>query len=260
MSQSLVAILLCSNYEELVAGGGDMERTAHPDSVSLVHPPNTTIPNTLAALPRSQYATIFSVTSGNRGSLLEPLPILRLRLARGEELMLSVALADDKTVDLVLKARANLAWKGCVHPFDRGFSLVGSFFCRHWRHVKNSRESRGALTLKVAKTWDAGVILKESIRARTIGLAWIAQNLISTLVVPFPRDVKQVSSNRSFNDLSESAPASETHGPYPALALGCGSTFLRCAMTSKVTSTFHMLQPSPPIFNHLGEPDFTCIL
>lgn len=36
----------------------------YPDSVSLVRPPKTTMPKTLAALPRSQYATIFSLTSG----------------------------------------------------------------------------------------------------------------------------------------------------------------------------------------------------
>lgn len=37
---------------------------SNPDSVSLVSPPNTTIPKTLAALPSSQYATLFSDVSG----------------------------------------------------------------------------------------------------------------------------------------------------------------------------------------------------
>ena len=37
----------------------------NPDSVSLVRPPNTTIPKTLVALPSSQYATTFSLVSGN---------------------------------------------------------------------------------------------------------------------------------------------------------------------------------------------------
>ena len=36
----------------------------HPDSVSRVHPPNTTIPKTLAALTNSQYATAFELVSG----------------------------------------------------------------------------------------------------------------------------------------------------------------------------------------------------
>ena len=35
-----------------------------PDSVSLVRPPNITIPNTLAALPSNQYATDFELVSG----------------------------------------------------------------------------------------------------------------------------------------------------------------------------------------------------
>jgi hypothetical protein len=41
------------------------QTVTHPDSVSLVSPPNTTIPNTLAALPSNQYATAFSLVSGN---------------------------------------------------------------------------------------------------------------------------------------------------------------------------------------------------
>lgn len=41
-----------------------MANGLYPDSVSLVSPPNTTIPNTLAALPSSQYATTLSLISG----------------------------------------------------------------------------------------------------------------------------------------------------------------------------------------------------
>ena len=36
----------------------------YPDSVSLVRPPKTTIPKTLAALPSSQYPTAFELVSG----------------------------------------------------------------------------------------------------------------------------------------------------------------------------------------------------
>lgn len=39
----------------------------NPDSVRRVNPPNTTIPKTLAALPRSQYATVFELREGNLG-------------------------------------------------------------------------------------------------------------------------------------------------------------------------------------------------
>ena len=40
--------------------------STYPDSVSRVNPPNTTIPKTLAALPSSQYATVFELVSGKR--------------------------------------------------------------------------------------------------------------------------------------------------------------------------------------------------
>jgi len=36
----------------------------YPDSVSRVKPPSMTIPKTLAALPKSQYATVLSLVSG----------------------------------------------------------------------------------------------------------------------------------------------------------------------------------------------------
>jgi hypothetical protein len=39
-------------------------KDTYPDSVNLVRPPNITIPNTDAALPNSQYATLFEVVSG----------------------------------------------------------------------------------------------------------------------------------------------------------------------------------------------------
>lgn len=59
-------------------------RETHPDSVNLVKPPNTTMPKTLAALPKSQYATTLSLTSGYRDPLEafeEVLRILELREA-----------------------------------------------------------------------------------------------------------------------------------------------------------------------------------
>jgi hypothetical protein len=43
----------------------DPSAYTYPDSVSRVKPPNMTIPKTLAALPRSQYATALSVVFGN---------------------------------------------------------------------------------------------------------------------------------------------------------------------------------------------------
>lgn len=43
---------------------------SYPDSVRRVKPPNTTMPNTLAALARSQYATAFELVSGDRDDFL----------------------------------------------------------------------------------------------------------------------------------------------------------------------------------------------
>lgn len=44
----------------------------HPDSVSLVNPPKTMIPNTLAALPSNQYATLLSDLWGNQAFAATP--------------------------------------------------------------------------------------------------------------------------------------------------------------------------------------------
>jgi hypothetical protein len=137
-----------------------MNETTNPDSVSLVQPPNTTIPKTLAALPRSQYATIFSVTSGNL-EVLPELPIFLLKLVKGEDTLLPTAPADDETGCLMLKARANVALRARGHPFTFGFCLSGSDFVRHWRQVKNSRESRGPLNLNALKVRDAEAIQME---------------------------------------------------------------------------------------------------
>jgi hypothetical protein len=41
-----------------------VDRETYPDSVNRVRPPNTTMPKTLAALPRSQYATALELVSG----------------------------------------------------------------------------------------------------------------------------------------------------------------------------------------------------
>ena len=62
----------------------------YPDSVSLVNPPNTTIPKTLAALPKSQYATALSLISGNEFDFgfarfaADLTPIVPLKAARGD--------------------------------------------------------------------------------------------------------------------------------------------------------------------------------
>jgi hypothetical protein len=44
----------------------------YPDSVNLVKPPNTTIPNTLPAEASSQYATVFEEVSGKKPFFAPP--------------------------------------------------------------------------------------------------------------------------------------------------------------------------------------------
>jgi hypothetical protein len=56
---------------ESVAILGRCRHHVYPDSVNLVRPPNTTMPNTLAALPSSQYATDLELVSG-KNFLVEP--------------------------------------------------------------------------------------------------------------------------------------------------------------------------------------------
>ena len=53
--------------------------STYPDSVSLVRPPNTTMPKTLAALPRSQYATTLSLVSGKNDDLTDDLVLSGFR-------------------------------------------------------------------------------------------------------------------------------------------------------------------------------------
>lgn len=71
-----------------------------PDSVSRVRPPNTTIPKTLAAEPRSQYATDFLDVSGHDDGLaLEDCcalePIFWLSAPRGDDTVSCLATVDD---------------------------------------------------------------------------------------------------------------------------------------------------------------------
>lgn len=53
--------------------------------MSLVKPPKTTIPNTLAALPSSQYATALSLVSGKKDLWGVSSAITLLSSERGEE-------------------------------------------------------------------------------------------------------------------------------------------------------------------------------
>lgn len=78
-----------------------------PDSVNLVSPPNTTIPNTLTADPRSQYATDFLDTSGHEDALeleecspaLAFAPMFWLSAPRGETVLSWLATDDNWSRD-----------------------------------------------------------------------------------------------------------------------------------------------------------------
>ena len=100
--------------------------------------------------------------------MAELLPIFLLRFVKVDDATPPAALAEDNTGDFMLKVRANLEPKACCdHPFAFGFCLYGSDFARHWRHVKNSLESRGALNLKAANVWDIEAMMEEMKRFRT---------------------------------------------------------------------------------------------
>ena len=86
----------------------------YPDSVSRVRPPNTTIPNTLAALPRSQYATDFSLVLGKKPGFVFPgvCPIDLPKTDKGDDEPLADAkvseISDDARLVLVLNASVGL--------------------------------------------------------------------------------------------------------------------------------------------------------
>jgi hypothetical protein len=85
----------------------------YPDSVNLVRPPKTTIPKTLVALPRSQYATDFELVSGKNFLRAEvfTLPTFWLSEANGEGAAI-VLLARDEAAVLpyrIVRSRVDFA-------------------------------------------------------------------------------------------------------------------------------------------------------
>jgi hypothetical protein len=71
----------------------------YPDSVRRVRPPNTTIPKTLAALARSQYATAFELVSGKREDC---------------SMVLSACLIASVNLAVVLKDRREMVHGCCI--------------------------------------------------------------------------------------------------------------------------------------------------
>ncbi len=105
----------------------------YPDSVSLVRPPKTTMPKTLAALPRSQYATIFSLKSGKYLFRSLAALILWLREDRGDD---SPDLGSSEATAVAYHLGVKVA-----------FAVFGRAWARRHRqrqHVTNLCESLGA--------------------------------------------------------------------------------------------------------------------
>lgn len=128
-----------------------------PDSVSLVRPPNTTIPKTLAALPRSQYATTLSLVFGNNEDLVGFLAVSAFRL---------IDLLREESVDGPPKGdvsasllEAMVRRVGDLKAFRNG--VVGRPFnteCEHREQEKNSLESLGAALLSAGKALEIEAI------------------------------------------------------------------------------------------------------
>jgi hypothetical protein len=133
--------------------------------VSLVSPPNTTIPKTLAALANSQYATILSLTSGKR-DLTVAVPCSSDRAAVVDR---DAVRGVGRTLSLLLRfARYELnlpefCGKGIDVVRLLNDLVMKPWLRKHWRQVKKSCAKRGARLLNMGTG-----PLKDAI-SRTIG-------------------------------------------------------------------------------------------
>lgn len=102
----------------------------YPDSVNRVKPPKTTIPKTLAADPKSQYATVFEDVSGKYPFFGIAFSFSALDI---------VLLKDDNGEFLIVFASGNAAALLLNRMVRLRFALTGSFrrpkgmdCLRHW--------------------------------------------------------------------------------------------------------------------------------
>jgi hypothetical protein len=116
----------------------------YPDSVNLVRPPNTTIPKTLPADARSQYATVFDEVSG-KNPLFAPfapsfsaLDIVWLSELKGEVFLETIS---GKVAALLLNRiiLERLAFTGILI-----LGAAGRAYFMQWWHIKKSLASLGA--------------------------------------------------------------------------------------------------------------------
>lgn len=110
-----------------------------------------TIPNTLAALANSQYATTLSLTSGKRDFAVEaPCSSDRAAVVDND----AVLKLGKLLIWLLRLARYELSLPG-FRRNDTGVVrllndlVMKSWFRKHWRQVKKSREMRGARLLNM---------------------------------------------------------------------------------------------------------------
>lgn len=123
---------------------------AYPDSVSRVNPPNTTMPKTLAALPRSQYATVLDVVLGKLLDLLSLAAAASATMVRGASDWPKVALFRRGCVDFHLTECA-MEDRGVEHREAERAGEIGKL--RHGRYTNSRLESRGAAVRNCGNAW-----------------------------------------------------------------------------------------------------------
>jgi hypothetical protein len=126
--------------------GGLKIGDVYPDSVNLVSPPKTTIPKTLAAEPKSQYATVFEEVSGKnplfgRAFSSAELEMVLLNDFNGIELFgMFVFRAFDPLGSTAAELLNRIAWE----RFASSVRDTGCEYFMHWWQTKKSLERRGA--------------------------------------------------------------------------------------------------------------------
>lgn len=132
-----------------------------PDSVSLVNPPNTTIPKTLVADARSQYATLFDDVSGKEEPFALAESLARDKGGRMDEGAVAVGAEDC------------LRRCGCRNARRKGVDLVDrkalwrvAACC--WMQRRQTRESRMRFALRLSRRR----------RGEMIGVAMVAEHAV----------------------------------------------------------------------------------
>jgi hypothetical protein len=130
-----------------------MSRT-YPDSVRRVKPPNTTMPKTLAALPSSQYATLFDDVFGK---LLDLAPLVAASASIDCPACDApmVALLRNGCVDFHL-TECEMVGRGAEHRAVAMEDRSGEL--RHGWHTNRRRESRGAAVRSCGNAWNMEAI------------------------------------------------------------------------------------------------------